>query len=309
MEFAFILGLISLAFIIAIPILIGVYVYRDAAGRGMNAALWTLIAVLAPALVGFIIYLLVRGSYSDLQCPSCANTIIEQYVVCPKCGAKLKASCSNCGLPVESDWTVCPKCAAQLPQQTNDFVPPVKNKDKALGKILIAVILIPVLLLVLLGIFSFSSFGSGSSMNTVLLSIEDYKENYKEPMEIIAWINECDNDPSKVYALCYQTERGEQKETHYLIYRPSAIKTDSVDTNNISGMFGMSVEVKFYETTGLSVDDNKLTCISNYSNKFTGLKVFVNGKRVDCEITEVDFNPALFEMVSEPNNPAIIPAN
>ena len=36
---------------------IGVYVYRDARNRGLNAVLWTLIALLAPSLVGFIIYL------------------------------------------------------------------------------------------------------------------------------------------------------------------------------------------------------------------------------------------------------------
>ena len=47
---------VILAIIIIIPVMIGVYVYRDAARRGMNAVLWTLVAVLAPALVGFIVY-------------------------------------------------------------------------------------------------------------------------------------------------------------------------------------------------------------------------------------------------------------
>lgn len=46
---------IYLAALICIPVLVGVYVYRDANSRGMNAALWTLIAILAPALIGFII--------------------------------------------------------------------------------------------------------------------------------------------------------------------------------------------------------------------------------------------------------------
>ena len=65
--------LFMLMIIVALlPLLIGVYVYRDAKRRGMNAALWTLIAILAPSLIGFIIYLLVRGNYSNLKCPRCA---------------------------------------------------------------------------------------------------------------------------------------------------------------------------------------------------------------------------------------------
>ena len=73
--------LFMLMIIVALlPLLIGVYVYRDAKRRGMNAALWTLIAILAPSLIGFIIYLLVRGNYSNLKCPRCAATVTEQYV-------------------------------------------------------------------------------------------------------------------------------------------------------------------------------------------------------------------------------------
>ena len=37
---------VYLAVLIIVPILVGVYVFRDASRRGMNAALWTLIAVL-----------------------------------------------------------------------------------------------------------------------------------------------------------------------------------------------------------------------------------------------------------------------
>ena len=123
-----------------IPILIGVYVYRDARRRGMNAVLWTLIAILAPSLIGFIIYLLVRGNYSNLKCPRCDATVTEQYVVCPKCGAKLKPSCPNCSTPVEPDWAVCPKCAQPLPTAQEDIVTPVRPKDKTLWKILAAIV-------------------------------------------------------------------------------------------------------------------------------------------------------------------------
>jgi ABC-type transport system involved in multi-copper enzyme maturation permease subunit len=58
---------IFLAVFFGIPILIGVYVYKDAASRRMNAILWTLVAIVAPGLTGFIIYLLVRGDYPSLK--------------------------------------------------------------------------------------------------------------------------------------------------------------------------------------------------------------------------------------------------
>ena len=68
-----IFSLVVLVALLTIPIMIGVYVYRDAKRRGMNAMAWTLIAVVAPALIGFIIYLLIRGNSPDLQCPQCAE--------------------------------------------------------------------------------------------------------------------------------------------------------------------------------------------------------------------------------------------
>ena len=73
MFVASIISFVYLAVLIVVPILVGVYVFRDASRRGMNAALWTLIAVLVPILVGFIIYLLVRGNYPDLKCPQCGT--------------------------------------------------------------------------------------------------------------------------------------------------------------------------------------------------------------------------------------------
>ncbi len=49
---------------LAIPLLVGILVYRDADKRvDCNPWLWALIAALAPSLVGLIIYLIVRGDY------------------------------------------------------------------------------------------------------------------------------------------------------------------------------------------------------------------------------------------------------
>ena len=45
-----IFSLVVLVALLTIPVMIGVYVCRDAKRRGMNAMAWTLIAVAAPAL-------------------------------------------------------------------------------------------------------------------------------------------------------------------------------------------------------------------------------------------------------------------
>lgn len=59
--------LFILAVVIGFPIMIGIYVYRDAQSRSMNATLWTLVAVFAPGLIGLIIYLLVCRDYPPLR--------------------------------------------------------------------------------------------------------------------------------------------------------------------------------------------------------------------------------------------------
>lgn len=290
---------VYLIILVGIPVLIGVYVYRDAVRRGMNAALWTLVVVLAPALVGFIIYLLVRSGYSDLKCPNCAAAVTEQYAVCPNCGARLKATCPSCGFTAEPDWAICPKCASPLPEHNDGFNPPIRKKDTALGKILLVVVLVPVLLLILLGLFSFSSFKNTAAINTAQMGIEQYEGR----PEVTAWIKACDGDPSKTYALRYQTESGEQKATHYLIYRPSADKNADVSTGLQSGLFGANIQVTFHDNTDPAGTGNQLTCISNYSNKFAGLKVYSDDKKIDCEITEVDYNPTLFKIIEEKSVP------
>ena len=49
---------------LAIPLLVGILVYRDADKRvDCNPWLWALIAALAPSFVGLIIYLIIRGDF------------------------------------------------------------------------------------------------------------------------------------------------------------------------------------------------------------------------------------------------------
>lgn len=55
---------VILLFSIALPILIGVCVYRDASKRvDCSPLLWALVAALVPSFIGLVIYLIIRRDY------------------------------------------------------------------------------------------------------------------------------------------------------------------------------------------------------------------------------------------------------
>lgn len=143
-----------LIMLLIIPISIAIYVFRDASKRGMNAVLWTLIALLVPTLIGFIIYLLIRGKYPDLKCPQCESPIREEFIICPKCGNKLRPTCPNCNTPIQPDWELCPSCSQHLSNYDININPPNRHKDKGLVALLITIVVIP-LLIIIFGVVGF----------------------------------------------------------------------------------------------------------------------------------------------------------
>ena len=278
---------------IAIPAAIGIYVYRDAKRRGMNAVLWTLIALLAPSLVGFIIYLIVRGSYSDMECPNCQTPVKEEYVRCPKCGAKLRPSCPNCAAPIEPDWKVCPRCANELPETPSDVVIPVKRKDKSLSKILLVVILIPVLLIALMLIvftagMVVSSGGGGTSVACV--EAEQYLQDV-DNAEITAWYENC-KDEQKVHVLKHEelVATGEDAKVRYLVYMPGLEAPASIQFDNGAGFFQSKLRVE-YQTYSFDKYGDKtnlvlITCVGDDAG--LDLEIYCDGEKMECVIVDSD---------------------
>lgn len=294
--------LILVSIFALLPILIGVYVFRDANRRGMNAVLWTLIAILAPSLIGFIIYLLVRGNYSNLKCPRCEASISEQFVVCPKCGAKLRPTCPNCSMPVEPDWTVCPKCAHPLPTVQEDIVTPVRPKDKTLWKILVAIIVVPVILILVLGL-SFSAASGGGSSSLREVSFDEYYADQELPEStkeyVREWLEGIELKTDHVYALRY-THRfdpeSESKDYYYLIYVPGGGGVDRRGFGYSTGLFSTTFKLELEGTSG----QDGLYCAMTTSKKAAPqLRVTLDGKRLEDEVTVVDFNPTLYTIASE----------
>jgi len=233
MAVSILVFLIIIPLIFCIPVLLGVYVYRDATKRGMNAVLWTLIALFTPSLLGLIIYLLVRNNYSDLTCPNCNTRVEESFVVCPNCRTKLRPTCEICGTAVQSTWKVCPHCGTDLPAYDYNVATPVKQKDNTLKKILIAIIVIPIVLFILLLILAIPlSFNNYDKMScyglssVTTLTVNEFFEGCTEKEAVLykEYFNEfASNDDQPYHILIYDANRTDNiYQYQYLIYIPGA---------------------------------------------------------------------------------------
>lgn len=287
--------LIVLGLIACLPFVIGVYVYRDANRRGMNALLWALIAVFAPSLVGFLIYLLVRGNYSDLRCPRCGAPVDERFVVCPACGAKLRPSCPNCAAPVESDWKLCPKCAQPLPERQTDIDPPVRTKDSSLWKVLAVVILVPLLLLAGLFLAMRVPSGGGSSSFRGVTVSEYYDEMAEDgktetAAEVKRWAESVDWTVRSAYALRYTQENETGNQHYFLVYIPSIGKPNRVGFGPSSSIFGTTLKLDVNSANG----ERAFLNLCSSAEKTPKLKIKLDGKAIPCEVTTVDYNPTLY---------------
>jgi hypothetical protein len=82
------LGL-AFGFIILAMIFMGVWTYKDASSRGLNAPLWTLVVILIPNLIGLLLYFIVGRNSVSGRCANCNSTIDKSSVYCKECGQRL----------------------------------------------------------------------------------------------------------------------------------------------------------------------------------------------------------------------------
>ena len=108
----FLLSLFGAVAIAGWVLLIG-YVYADARRRGMNAVLWTLLAIFIPSAIGIILYFILRDPLA-VPCPSCGMPARKGHAFCASCGAAVRRACPQCRQPVEAAWRNCPSCGAPL---------------------------------------------------------------------------------------------------------------------------------------------------------------------------------------------------
>ena len=110
-------GIISMVSIFfAAFIFLTAYVNRDAARRGMNSFLWTiLILIFLPTwgLIGLVIYFLMREPLA-YPCPQCGASVSARFNFCPNCKCNLQPSCPQCKREVAELDKFCPYCGADL---------------------------------------------------------------------------------------------------------------------------------------------------------------------------------------------------
>jgi double zinc ribbon protein len=98
---------------LALYVLLVGYVWGDAKRRGMNALLWTLLAVFIPSAIGIILYFILREPV-PVPCPSCGAPASKGHAFCARCGAAVRRACAQCKRPVEPGWSNCASCGALL---------------------------------------------------------------------------------------------------------------------------------------------------------------------------------------------------
>jgi len=101
------------ALVLDVLLLLFGYINRDAKRRGMNATLWTLLAILVPYLIGVIIYFLLREPL-PYNCPQCGTTVSARFNFCPNCKYNLRPACPHCRHEVRAGDKYCPYCAQEL---------------------------------------------------------------------------------------------------------------------------------------------------------------------------------------------------
>ena len=89
-------------------LLIG-YVNRDSKRRGMSPLLWTLVVILIPNALGFILYFVLRQPMRT-ACAQCGVMVQPGFSFCPHCSFKLSPSCPHCQHSVGVSDQFCPYC-------------------------------------------------------------------------------------------------------------------------------------------------------------------------------------------------------
>lgn len=282
-------ALISLPFVIfymitilAIPVLVGVYVYKDAKKHNMDAVLWTLIAILVPGFVGLIIYLVVRSNDVNVNCPKCKKPISYEYSLCPYCGEQLKEFCPNCNSPLENGWVTCPKCGSKLPEEHNISINPLPpKKDKTLVWVIIAIILVPILIFIIgvvgLGVFNVQTTNFMKLNYAHNLNVKDIKE-----VEIKNWVESCDTTGKGVYLLKIEDRSSNNKYDYYLYINSDSYNKKGYLYNGTTTVLNNDFRINLY--TGEKFEDALDYQLAHflYEGKKTDKTIiYINGEKVE----------------------------
>ncbi len=127
-----IIGVVLAAYVIALWLTAVIWTARDIRSRAhdpvsqlvavlmvlaLNLPGWVLYRVLRPPLTLAELYdrqleeeTLLRDLGEALACPTCSQSVEEDYLVCPHCATGLKDACADCDKALSFAWRACPWC-------------------------------------------------------------------------------------------------------------------------------------------------------------------------------------------------------
>jgi hypothetical protein len=222
----------------------------------------------------------VRADHTAMQCPKCQSPVSENYAVCPQCGTQLKGRCQRCNSPVEPSWEVCASCGEPVPAESRSTIGNVK-KDKGLGWILIAAILIPVLVMSVLafGLLAYRGTFSTSSIGTVSgMRIEEYSGN----RTIAKWLEESKGSEDGIYVLEHQVTSSDGTNTDYVIYNKGLTSVVDVTAEGISRSLlkGSALKISYTSMSGIPADDYHIYQVNYFTKDNPVLEIYVDGEKV-----------------------------
>jgi Double zinc ribbon/Phospholipase_D-nuclease N-terminal len=112
LPFRLLISVLPATILAFLSLMIG-YVNRDSGRRGMSRALWTVIVILVPNAIGFILYFLLRNPVKA-ECPKCQAVVDPHMNYCPHCRYSFHPMCSQCKKAVRPEDTFCANCGTEL---------------------------------------------------------------------------------------------------------------------------------------------------------------------------------------------------
>ena len=282
---------------VILPLVLATYTFWDAGRRGMKRFLWAALVLLVPSFIGFVIFLLARGR-ALLRCAKCGTVVRADTATCPKCGAHLRPICETCGKTVSADFHVCPYCAAPLKNMTETVTPAESVREKGLGKIIAAMVMIPLASVFLFAAVSIIGEAGNGSTNVSFTETAFYLDQIQNTA-IEEWIEDCDEE-GKAYILRYRDEDANgEKRFWYLVYVPSwegDSDFDAWDNESKNGVFGKKIRIDLYQNN--KEKGGAIFLIRAAGSDVRKLDIYLDGLLLDKEIIDVDYPLGLFDIVA-----------
>ncbi|MBQ9648562.1 MAG: hypothetical protein IJV43_09425, partial [Oscillospiraceae bacterium] len=110
------------------------------------------------------------------------------------------------------------------------------------------------------------------------------------------WLDGLEPRYDRAYALRYDYARGSNQEHFFLIYIPAGIGGMTHNSfGSRTGLFGTALVLETEQT----VNNGSLLCVSSTADTPPKLQIKLDGKKLPCEVTVVDYNPTLFYIIPQ----------